>query len=379
MPEPRVVLHVINCLNVGGTEQQLYELIRRLDRRRFRSLLATFKPGGDLRAPLEAHGITPVVLDLGGSLTSAPALLAVARMAWLCRRERVDVVHAHDFYSNVIGVAAARLAGVRSIASRRDLADWLGPPQRRALRLALRLADCVLANAEAVGRLAAAEQSVSSRKLRVVPNGIDVARFDALAAADPGLPAVAGGAPRIVVVASMNRQDKGHGDLLEAAARVQATGRAAQWLLVSDGSLRPSLEERARALGLRDVCFLGKRSDVPAILARADLVVHPSWTEGFPNAVLEAMCAGRPVVAARVGGVPEVMLDGETGLLVEPRRPEQLAEAIVLLLANAQARRTLGGRGRARVIERFTVERMTATVEELYGDLIGRAPLAQAA
>ena len=369
MPEPCGVLHVVDCLNVGGTERQMFELIRRLDRERYRPLVATFKQGGELLPSLRKLGVEPAVFDLGGSLTRPQALRAVAQLALYCRRENVRIVHAHDFYSNVIGVTAAQLARVRSIASRRDLAHWLNGIQRGALRLALKLADRVVANAEAVGRLVASAESVPASKLRVVPNGIDVDRFDQVAITDPLLPPVPEGVPRIGMVASMHLPDKGHADLLEAAALLQQRGVRAQWLLVSDGARRCSLEQKARSLALSDVVFVGRRTDVPAIWSRVDLAVHPSWAEGFPNAVLEAMCASRPVVATRVGGIPEVMVDGETGLLVEPRQPEALADRIESLLGAPDRMREMGHRGRARVMERYSLDRMTAAVEEIYGSL----------
>jgi glycosyltransferase involved in cell wall biosynthesis len=171
------------------------------------------------------------------------------------------------------------------------------------------------------------------------------------------------------MVASMHLPDKGHADLLEAAALLQRRGVRAQWLFVSDGALRCSLEQKARSLALSDVIFMGRRTDVPAIWSRVDLAVHPSWAEGFPNVVLEAMCASRPVIATRVGGIPEVMVDGETGLLVEPRAPDALAARIESLLRAPDRMREMGHRGRARVLECYSLDRMTAAVEEIYGSL----------
>src|SRR4051794_4119374 len=220
MVEPLGVLHVVDCLNVGGTERQMFELLRRLDRRRWRPMVATFKQGGELLPNLRSIGIEPIVFDLGGSLTRPEAALAVAKLAWLIRRENIRIVHAHDFYSNVIGIAAATVARVRSIASRRDLAHWLNPLQRKLLSVALSLSDCVIANAEAVGERVKNDEAVPPWKLRVVPNGIDVVRFDELAARDPdpALPKLAKGKKRVVMVASMHLPDKGHADLLDAAA-----------------------------------------------------------------------------------------------------------------------------------------------------------------
>jgi L-malate glycosyltransferase len=371
MAEPIGVLHVVDCLNVGGTERQMFELLRRLDRARFTPLVACFKAKGELLPSLCALGIRPVEFALGGSLARPRTALQIARMARLCRVNNVRIVHAHDFYSNLVGVSAARLAGARVIASRRDLGHWLSPLQRRALKLALWAADRVIANAAAVAELVLTRELRDGRKLHVVPNGIDLAAFDARTQREPH-PALpdAGGRARVVMVASMHLPDKGHGDLIEAAAQLKARGLSAQWLIVSDGALRASHEAHARARGLDgDVVFLGRRADVPAILARADLVVHPSWAEGFPNAVLEAMSAARPVVATRVGGCPELVVDGENGLLVEPRRPDALAAAIARVLGDPARGAELGRRARARVEAEYSLERMSRAVEDIYAQL----------
>jgi len=372
MGEPVGVLHVVDCLNVGGTERQLFELIRRLDRDRFRPLLACFKGGGELAPALDALGIEPIVFPLRGSLMQPNTAVQVARMAMLIREHGIRVVHAHDFYSNVIGITAASVAGVRSIASRRDLAHWLGATQRKALRLACRVADAVVANAAAVAEQTARDFGVPDGKMHVVWNGIDVARFDleAFKTPDPLLPGGDPAIPRVTMVGSMHLPDKGHADLLEAAAILKARGVRAQFILVSDGALRRQLQEKACALDLAgDVFFLGRRDDVASVLVRSDVVAHPSWTEPFPNAVLEAMCAARPVVATRVGGVPEVMRDGEHGLLIAPQRPAELASALEKLLMNPLAAHVMGLRGRQFVEREFSLDRMCARMTALYDRL----------
>jgi len=375
------VLHVVDCLNVGGTERQLFELIRRQDRARYRPLLACFKPGGELLPSLRELGIEPEVFPLRGSLAQANTAFQVARMAMMIRSNNIRIVHAHDFYSNVIGVAAASLAGARSIASRRDLAHWLGGTQRKALRLACRMADAVIANAAAVATQTARDFGVSDDKMHVVMNGIDVEHFDlqAFRTPDPLLPGGSVVTPRVCMVGSMHLPDKGHADLLEAAAILRARGVRAQYLLVSDGALRAPLEEKARALGVADdIVFLGRRSDVASVLVRSDVVVHPSWSEGFPNAVLEAMCAARPVVATRVGGIPEVLQHGVHGLLVDAQRPAELANALGRILANPLAGHVMGLRGRRHVESEFSLDKMRHTVEALYDALLGRDALDEA-
>jgi L-malate glycosyltransferase len=381
MGEPIGVLHVVDCLNVGGTERQLFELIRHQDPSRYRTMLACFKSGGELLPALRGIGIEPQVFPLRGSLAQANTAFQVARMAMMIRSENIRIVHAHDFYSNVIGVAAASVAGVKSIASRRDLAHWLGGTQRKALRLACRMADAVIANAGAVAAQTARDFGVSDDKMHVVMNGIDIEQFelDAFRTPDPLLPGGSVVTPRVCMVGSMHLPDKGHADLLEAAAILKARGMRAQYLLVSDGALRPQLEERARALGLDDdVVFLGRRRDVGSVLVRCDVVVHPSWSEGFPNAVLEAMCAARPVVATRVGGIPEVLQHGVHGLLVDAQRPAELADALGRILAHPLAGHIMGLRGRRHVESEFSLGKMRRTVEALYDALAGRDALDRA-
>jgi glycosyltransferase involved in cell wall biosynthesis len=376
MAEPMSVLHVVDCLNVGGTERQLYELLRRMDRTRYRPLLACFKTDGELLGKLRDLGIEPQLFPLRGSLAQANTAFQITRMAMMIRSENVKVVHAHDFYSNVIGVAAASLAGARSIASRRDLAHWLGGTQRKMLRVACRMADAVIANAAAVAEQTERDLAVAPDKMHIVPNGIDVAHFDlqAFKTPEPLLPAGEVSLPRIGMVGSMHLPDKGHAELLEAAAILKARGVRAQYLFVSDGGLRPELEAKAQALGLADdVVFLGRRTDVPSVLVRCDVIAHPSWSEGFPNAVLEAMCAARPVVATRVGGIPEVLTDGVHGLLVEPQRPAELASAIEKILANPLAGHVMGLRGRQHVEREYSLDKMRKTVEALYEQLAGGA------
>ncbi|MCA1663054.1 MAG: glycosyltransferase, partial [Myxococcales bacterium] len=222
---------------------------------------------------------------------------------------------------------------------------------------------------------------VTDDKMHVVLNGIDVEHFDlhAFRTPDPLLPGDSVATPRVCMVGSMHLPDKGHADLLEAAATLKARGVRAQYLLVSDGALRPQLEEKARALGIGDdVVFLGRRSDVQSVLVRCDVVVHPSWSEGFPNAVLEAMCAARPVVATRVGGIPEVMQHGVHGLLVDAQRPTELAGALGRILAHPLAGHVMGLRGRQRVETEFSLDKMRDTVEALYDGLVGRSTIDQA-
>jgi glycosyltransferase involved in cell wall biosynthesis len=363
------ILYVISCLRIGGGERQLLEHLRVIDRRRWRPLLGCLEPVGELVPEMRALGIEPIAFPLKGDLERPNTLLQALRMARLCVRERVALVHAYDFWSNVLAVAAARLCGRKVIVSQLDQGAHLSRLQRRGQAVARRLATCVLVNAYALASELRA-QGTPERKLRVLPQGIDLRRFDAQAHGAPGAPAQASAGPTVAVVANMSGPQKGHEDLLAAAALVPE----ARFLLVGDGAYRKTLELRCAARGLGDrVRFLGKRSDVPALLTRVSCLCHPSHAEGLPNAILEALAAGKPVVATDVGGVPELVRSGETGYLVRPKDPEALAAALRCVLADPAAARAMGRAGREHIERGFTIQRMAERHDRLYEELCARA------
>lgn len=195
----------------------------------------------------------------------------------------------------------------------------------------------------------------------VVPLGIELDRFSR------GTPALEPGGPVVGNVARLAPQ-KDHATLLEAFARVRAERPDARLVLVGEGELRAELEERARRLGIADsVLFTGARDDVPDLLASFDVFAFPSLFEGLCLAVIEAQAAGVPVVATPVGGIRETVVEGETGLLVEPRDAAGLASAILRLLADRELSARLSAEARRRVRDRYSVDRMVAETLRLYG------------
>ena len=180
---------------------------------------------------------------------------------------------------------------------------------------------------------------------------------------------------RIVIgMAAVLEERKGHRFLFEAARRLKAQGYQIQYWLAGEGSLRKSLEETATRLGLRDeVRFLGFVSDMPAFLSKIDICILPSLLEGLGVSVLEAMAAGKAVIASRVGGLPELVIDSVTGLLVAPRDIEGLAQAISTLAGDRSLIRAMGEKGRARLNEKFTMEQTARKNEAYYYELLGSA------
>jgi glycosyltransferase involved in cell wall biosynthesis len=265
------------------------------------------------------------------------------------------------------------------IASIRDLGLYLTPMQKRVQRYVCRLADCVVVNADAV-RTWLVGEGYDMKRIVVIRNGVDLTRFGEPAQPDrvrrelalpPGIP--------LVAVASRLSRMKGLEQFLEAAAVVGRRSTAARFLVIGEApphdlGYLDELKRLAARLGIGDrVIFTGLRSDVPTLLAGVDVAVMPSLNEALSNSLLESMAAGAAVVATRVGGTPEALVDGHSGLLVPPADVASLANAVTHLLETPAMASRLGRAARQTIADRFSVERMAETTECLYSRLLTRA------
>lgn len=372
--QPIKVLFVIGSLGLGGTEGQVLELLSRLDRRRFQPALCVLFETGPLLADVEAGGIERLLLRIQKGphvlRTAWTVAKAALRLRRFLREGEFAVVHGFLFYGYIFSTFCARWAGTPVIlSSRRSLGMFKERQDARLLeRLANRWTHLVIANSEAVRADAIRREGLDPEKVVVVLNGVDLPRFSP--ERDPaesrralGLPPEG---PVVGMLANMIYY-KAHEVLLQAARRVREAVPGVRFLLVGDGPLRPAIERQIAAWDLgRNVLLLGQRRDVPEILAALDLAVLCSREEGLPNALLEAMAAGRPVVATAVGGVPEVVVPGETGLLVPPDDPEALAGALVALLGDPSRAREMGRAGRDRAAKHFSAEGFARRMEAIY-------------
>ncbi len=376
---PVRLLNVLPTLMSGGTEGQVMTLSRSLDATRFDLAFACLRRLGpfvkeidDRHLPLEEYRFS--------SFRSATALRQQIRFARHVSRQGVDIVHSYSFYGNVFAVPPARLARTPVvIASIRDLGLYLTPLQKRVQRYVCRLADCVVVNAEAVKTWLVSE-GYDAARIVVIRNGVDLTRFSGPAQPDRvrqefALPA---GVPLVAVASRLSRL-KGLEQFLEAAAVVRHQSPEVRFLVIGEAPPHdlPYLDELkalAARLGLGDrVIFTGLRSDVPTLLAGADVAVMPSLNEALSNALLESMASGAAVVATRVGGTPEAVVDGETGLLVPPDDVASLSFAVIRLLEAPALAKRLGCAARQSIADRFSIDRMATTTEHLYGDLLARA------
>lgn len=372
------VLYLVTSSGVGGTELALWQLLRHLDRTRWNPALVSLKPLGEGAARIRDLGIETLTLgvsDETGPYGSFETLLAGRRLPRLLGGRRFDIVHAFLFRANLLSrLAAPRLGRPPLVNAVRVTPEEESPWMRRVDRwTAPRVARFHL-QSEALAAGLRARLGVGRERCAVIPNGIPLADADAaLAAARPGARTAMGLFRTDLAVACVGRlhRQKGLSVLLAAFHALLQTVPTARLLLAGDGPERRALEAAVDALRLRPfVRFLGTVPSSWELLAAADLFALPSLWEGMPNALLEAMAAGLPVVATAVGAVPEMVAAGTEGLLVPPGDAAALAQALAGLAADPQGRRELGRMARQRVERDFRIEATVAGVERLYGELL---------
>jgi glycosyltransferase involved in cell wall biosynthesis len=337
------VLHVDPERGWGGGEVQVTALLRELARRGHASVVAAVA-GSPLASAATALGVPVEACTIRNHLD----LRAVPRLRRLARD--VDVVHFHTARAHAMAPWLGGTGARRIVTRRMDYVPRGGPWARHLYNHAV---DRVIAISDGV-RAALVRAGVEPGRIRVVPSGVDVDALAAPAGAREAL-RVEWGVGRdetLVMVLGVLEERKGHAVLIDAATRMPRPV-AVRYVFCGAGSLEPRLREAVAYSGLA-VHFAGFRRDVAACLAAADVVVLPSLHEGLGVAALEAMAAGRPVVASRVGGLAEVIDDGVTGLLVPPRDPEALGAALGALAADAERRRAMGAHALQRVRARFS-------------------------
>lgn len=350
------VAHVVETLDLGGLEKLVVEFARHCDRARFAPLVVTIGRRGLLADEVEALDCPVIALDHPPGLRAR--VWSIARMGRIFRREQVGVVHTHSEGPLLFGAPSARLAQVPRVVHTRHHGPDLGSSRRAlaGMAWASRWVDRVACVADDGARRAAAE-GIDASKIQTIWNGIDLARF---ADQDP-----APGGPAVVVARLV--PEKGIATLLRATAIITRQAPEFRLEIAGEGPDRPALEALANELNLDTrVRFLGRVDDVPALLGRAGMLVLPSRKEGISLTLLEAMARGLPCVATRVGGNPEVVIDGETGLLAPPEDPEALARAILALWTDPARAKALGKAGRARAELHFDIRRTVATYESIY-------------
>jgi L-malate glycosyltransferase len=372
----RKLFYLVDSLNVGGTETQAVELALRIPAAGYDVTLGCLSAQGPLLQRLEGSPVAVREFRPEGGIDTPAGIYQLLRLSWFLKKEKFEIVHTHDLWSNLLGVPAARLAGVRAIvSSRRDLAhfEWYQSKRRVWLRRIQNLGGAVLTNATLIRDALIADDGFAPEKLRVIHNGVDIEKFQTSGNRRDRLFPGIGDGKIIVMVGNMHTDVKGHPWLIAAAPDVIREFPSTRFVLVGDGKQRDGFEQQVAKLGIANkFLFLGRRTDIPEILASCDLAVLPSRAEGLPNAVLEYMAAGLPSVVSRVGGNAELIKDGVTGLLVPPEDSSALSAAMLKLLRDPALARRIAESGHEFVVRNFSFERLVREVEELYSELLLR-------
>jgi sugar transferase (PEP-CTERM/EpsH1 system associated) len=351
-------------LQIGGAENGVVNVVNRLDESLFKTSVYVFKNGCAFEGRLRK----------GVRLVHVPKrkgndLMAVLRLALLFRRDRPHIVHTHTWSTLVEGVLAAKIARVPIlIHGEHGTLRKESRPHVYAQRMFWRCADIVLAVSGSLKQHLVREVGFPAERIIPIQNGVDTDRFrpngertaqrEALGWPTSGI--IVGSVGRLVSV-------KNHASLLIAAARVAQQVPQLTLALVGDGPLDGELKTLAQQLGIADrVLFLGCRDDVPNLLNAMDIFVLPSLREGMPNALLEAMACGLPVIASEVGGATEIVRDGENGLLVYPTDVERLSQHLYQLVLSPERRHAMGMAGRRYVEQEFKMEHMVNKYTNLY-------------
>jgi glycosyltransferase involved in cell wall biosynthesis len=371
------LLYIIDCLNIGGTEKQLIELINRLDRKKFDLYLCCLRDSEylqKLKLDCNVH-----ILDLR-KLVSIRGLRKLVNLSEYIRSKNIQIVQTFFIDANIVGTIAARLAGTRVIiSSRREMVYWYTPKILYAFKFLKHFTTKYLANSSNVRDYVSEKEGIQKNRIDVLYNGIDLSRYsvdnkvrqseirnEIGAASDDAI---------VGIVSNLNRPVKRVDVFLMAAAEVLGKGFNALFVIVGEGYLKEQLQRMGKELGITEkLRFIGSKENVVPYIQSFSIAVNSSESEGFSNAVLEYMACGVPVVATNFGGSSEAVIHGETGLLVNPNNHIEMADAIIELLQDPQTAKSMGSRGRTRVESNFAFEVVVERQEHYYAHLLSREP-----
>jgi sugar transferase (PEP-CTERM/EpsH1 system associated) len=362
-------MHLVFTLGPGGMEHGVVKIVNGLDPSDVVSSICSTTPA-DPGMRTAVHPAVPVI-ELKRRTGNDPAVVwAITRVL---RRERPDILHTHAWGTLLEGIVAGRLAGVPAIVHGEHGTLQLRSRQVALQRWAWRQVDQVLSVSSRLAERMSDEVGVPLDRIRVIRNGVNLGRFtgsaDRAGRAAFGVPEgglLIGAVGRLVDV-------KDHAALIDAVYELRRRGHNALAVISGDGPLRGELAARIARMGLESsVRLLGHRPDVEAVFAAVDVFVQPSKSEGMSNTILEAMASGLPVVATRVGGADEMVVDGETGVLVPAGDGAALIDALDRLASRESLRRAMGRAGRIRAHRDFSLQHMVSAYQSLYCDVMQR-------
>ena len=365
MKKPFKIMHVLLTLNTGGAENLVLKLMGKIDRSLYIPHICSLTENGDLEQDFVNMDVPVfVVKKREGIDYSLPFRLSI-----LFRRQKIDLIHTHNISPYLYGVTGAKLAQVPVIIHTEH--SNLFPNQRKLIiaeRFLAKISDIIISDSQKVEQFLIRNQNISQKKITTILNGIDIDSFDIVVdklkkRRELGIEIqdlTVGNVARLVSV-------KDHNTLFIAFKKVSEVFDNVKLIIAGDGPLRNKLENLRQELGLSEkIILLGNRRDIPELMAIFDVFVLSSISEGLSLTLLEAMAAGRAVVATNVGGNPEVVEDKVTGMLVPPGNSLVLAEAIIELLKDKRKQKEMGELGRKRVEQYFSLNTMVKRYEAIY-------------
>jgi glycosyltransferase involved in cell wall biosynthesis len=358
------VVHLVSALNIGGLEKVVFDLVRLTNPEEFDVRVLCLGEAGALASDFEALRVKVTSLGMLGR-GKLRGILAIANNL---RRDRPNVLHTHNPSPHFQGALAARLSDVPVVVHTKHGRNY--PDQWRkvwANRIATWFTSRVVAVSSNAADVARTVERIAANKVEVICNGIDLDRFNGRNAPQSRDPR------RAIHVARISDPPKDHATLLRAVRRVVDAEPTFHLNIVGDGPQRNEMECLCRELRLENhVAFLGFRSDVNELLDQCGLFLLSTTTEGLSITLLEAMANCLPVVTTRVGGNPEVVADGRTGLLVPAGREEVMAAAMLRIIQEPGLATEMGSQGRLAVEERFDLRKVVARYEEIYCELLAK-------
>jgi glycosyltransferase involved in cell wall biosynthesis len=358
------ILYLITATNAGGTEKALWELVRRLDTDRFAAHVCSLKSPGFFgpRLASAAAGFHTLGLPEAAGLRAALNFLpACVRLAGIVRKVQPAIIHSFLFRANICGRLAGRLLGVPVIISSLRVTE-AGMLPHLVDRMTEGMVDRYTAVSEAVRQEAIRRTGIAPEKIITIPNGIECPVLSP-ASGEPGV-------FKIALFGRFHRQ-KGHAVLLHALKLLDGQGIPIRACFFGEGPDEAALKKTAHDLGIAErALFMGVADNPLEAMAGMDAIVLPSLWEGMPNAVLEAMAAGKPVVASSIAGMDELVQDGVTGLLCQPGNARELAAALQRLSSNRQLACAMGEAGRKLAGEKFSIDATVAATAGLYDELL---------
>lgn len=364
------VMHLIGTLGIGGAEQALLSLAPHFDPEKFRIIVCTLQPGGRMEDRLDLANVD--LKTIGFRLQTMP--FAIWRLRNLIKKEKVDILHMHMYGAGLYGRIAGILAG-RPVMLTTDHGKglWKKPRQVAFDIFANRFTDLKIAVSHDILEILKKRERVTDDKVIVIPNGVDVDRFKHNEAARQALRTDIGITDENVLVGTLARlvEPKALHVMIESISHAVKECPQLMLAIVGDGPLMADLKKCASDFGITNlVIFTGARSDIPEVLSAIDIYAISSIREGLPVSLLEAMAAGKPIVATKVGGIPETVIDHHDGLLVDSENPKAMAAAICELVNDRQLAAQLGENAQKKTMREYSIAAVIRTLEKTYSSLI---------